>query len=634
MAGINIILSKISVAANAIKTGAALWLKGVARKDNTGNRVHDFSLNENHAELYTGRYLEFDGLNDSVLVSDAINGIKTACVWINPATTTEVLFDFDGGATTIYLSAGTVLTKGITSPTIYVDGVEVSTVVAGSWQLVVVTSETAWNATALTFAEEGGNYYDGGACYIKLFADALKLEDAEELYSYPEKVIPRTTQISRLLFFFSCMESDDVSGFLADQSNYQRVARIQGATYSKGAQEPAPQTAIQNSQKRVYSANDTYVNVPHDAALNVDTTGSWSLVARIWIRSTSGSQGIIVKDNLNNAYALSIQSGNIDFRGAGATGALTFSASAATVYNIVCTVEGGTTAKLYVNGIEEDTGTITAAANTSGDLQIMGYNSGNEFAGFLYYAAVYGKTLSSYQATDFANGKLPHEVDGGFLRGAWINEGVSTWRDYSRFKNTGTVNGTAGFMWDMEGRNGMSAMRLPFTNLRKNRLLLRESGVLVVSDDSTLDALTGVTVECWIKLDSIGAIQQILIKDGAYALRIQSDNTIRFSFWQGTNENTLDSDSTMVADTWYHIVGTYDGTDTNIYINGSLDKTTDLNSGNIDTNSNDILIGGGSTTPTLAVTGDMGPVRVYASGATALEVARNYRKELKLFSYG
>ena len=633
MPGINIIFEKIRIAANVVKSGAGVWLKGVARIVNSGSgRIVDFSENENEGTLNTGRHYSFDGSNDRITIVDTINGIKTASVWINPTTTTQPLFDFDGGATTIYLIGGAVATKGITNPFIYVDGLETTAVTSGSWQLVTVSSNTSWTSTSFTFGEEGSNYYNGLASYVKLFSDFIDLERHQELYYNPERIIPATTQWPQLLLFFSCMENGDVSGYIHESSYYSLIGRIQGPSTAIAAAEPAPQTAIQNHQKRLNSVNNSYVDIPHNDKLNFGASDDWSIACKFWVRATTGSQGLIVKDALNSAYSLTIQSGSLSFRGAGLTGALTFALSSLTSYHVVCTVSGGTTAKLYVNGVLEDSGTITAAAATTSALQLMGYASANEMNGLMYYAAVYGKTLSEYQAADFGNGYLPTEVDGGFLRGAWINEGPNTWSDVSGNGNTGTVNGASSFTYDMEGLRGLSAMRLPFYEFRKNRLLLRGAGFVEVADSNTIDALTGVSIDCWIKLYTIGTIQQIAYKASAYGLKVQANNTIRISFWQ-TSEETLDSTTTLIADTWYHVVGVYDGSDTSIYINGALDKTTDVSSGNIDTNTNDLLIGAASTTPTLALDGDIGQMRVYTSGLTALEVAQNYRKEEKLYNY-
>lgn len=633
MAGIYIALvNKIKVAANTIKSGAGLWLRGVARMDNSAARVQDFSENGNNAEANTGAYVDFNGSSTSLTVTDTISGIKTASVWINPDTTTESLFDFDGGTTTIYLSAGSVLTKGITSPTIYVNATETATVTASTWQLVTVTSNTAWTATGFTLGEEAGNYYGGGASWCKLFADALTSDDVSELYNFPERVIPTRTQYPRLLAFFPMMEGDTVSGYLSSNSASPVIVRYLNTSWGAGAGRPAPQTALLNSQLRVHGATDTYVNIPDNNVLDFTSSSDFSIVVKFWSRATAGSQGLVAKGSLNTSYALSIQSGNLDFRGAGATGALTYAISTFTHYTVVATVSGGTTAKLYVNGIEQATGTITAPAASASALQLMGINSTDEMAGFMYYAAIYNKELSTYEV-DALNRLLPNEVSGGDLVGYWVNDGATTWVDRTRFGNDGTVNGTAGTILDIERSSGKSGLGLPFSGFRHNRLLLRDSGYISVSDDATLDASTGVTIECWVRLDSIGTEQQFVLKGSAYGLKVQSGNTVRFSFWQ-TSEKTLDSTTTLTANTWYYLAATYDGSDAYLYINGAQDATTASHSGNIDTNANDLLIGAASTTPTNKVDGDMNNIRVYTSAATALEIARNYRKQEKLQSYG
>ncbi|MDP2918555.1 MAG: LamG-like jellyroll fold domain-containing protein, partial [bacterium] len=62
--------------------------------------------------------------------------------------------------------------QGFTAPTIYVNGVQKSTITAGVWQHIVITTATALNATDLDLARiEGVGYLEG------------KLDDAR-LYNY------------------------------------------------------------------------------------------------------------------------------------------------------------------------------------------------------------------------------------------------------------------------------------------------------------------------------------------------------------------------------------------------------------------------------------------------------------------
>jgi uncharacterized protein (TIGR02145 family) len=92
--------------------------------------------------------MQFDGSDDYVDVGDVYNGVRTVSFWIKAASTTEKIIDLDGGTHTILLDSGTASTTGFTSPTIYVDGVESSTVDT-NWRFVVITTNTGIDASAV-----------------------------------------------------------------------------------------------------------------------------------------------------------------------------------------------------------------------------------------------------------------------------------------------------------------------------------------------------------------------------------------------------------------------------------------------------------------------------------------------------
>jgi hypothetical protein len=493
-----------------------------------------------------------------------------------------------------------------------------------------VSSDTAWTGSAIIIGLEAGNYGAFSASMIRLFTERFTLEDATELYENPERVKPLRIELVKLALLFTGM-AGGTSAYISNGLPYNRTGRAQNLTRSIGAPQPAPQTAILNQQDRLSFDSNSYVEVTSADELNFSGSDAYSVAARFYIATTAGNQGVIAKGNINSAWSLTIQAGVLTFRGASAA-ELTYSLTENLIYTVVA-VATGTAAKLFVNGVQQDSGVIAASASTSDAVQIGAYNSANQLSGLVYWAAAYSAELTVLEAGDLHSGLFPNSVNGQNLNGLWINDGVSTWQDRTGNGNAGTVTGTTASLKDVRAFKNKSAFGLPFDSDKKHALLLRGSGHALVADSAAIDASTAITLECWVKLQSIGSIQQFMYKTIAYGLKVQADNTVRFSFWQ-TTEETLDTDTALVADTWYYIAATYDGSDTNIYINGVLDKTTNVSSGNIDTNANDLLIGAANTSNTSALDGDITNCRVYTTALTALELARNYRAQRKLFSYG
>ena len=87
------------------------------------------------------------------------------------------------------------------------------------------------------------------------------------------------------------------------------------------------------------------------------------------------------------------------------------------------------------------------------------------------------------------------------------------------------------------------------------------------------------------------------------------------------SSNEVALDTAEYTNIWNHAVGTYDGTDLKLYVNGVL-KTTTNSSGTLGSNSLGITIG--STNDNLYFDGKISQARIYSSALSASEVLQNY----------
>jgi hypothetical protein len=93
--------------------------------------------------------------------------------------------------------------------------------------------------------------------------------------------------------------------------------------------------------------------------------------------------------------------------------------------------------------------------------------------------------------------------------------------------------------------------------------------------------LTGpVTVEAWINRSVTGVQHSIVEKygcnagQGGYVLRVVANDKLLFGTRDDCNNGTSVVGATsLAANTWYHVAGTWDGTALRIYVNGVLDTT-------------------------------------------------------------
>jgi len=124
--------------------------------------------------------LDFDGADDYVSIGAGPTSVKSVEFWVNPASTTEYFIDMNG---TAYISAssGTVSATGFTSPTIFVDGIESTTLVSGKWQHIAITSGTAINASDLEIGRlSGQEEFDGMIDEVRLWSDVRTISEVQE----------------------------------------------------------------------------------------------------------------------------------------------------------------------------------------------------------------------------------------------------------------------------------------------------------------------------------------------------------------------------------------------------------------------------------------------------------------------
>lgn len=147
-------------------------------------------------------------------------------------------------------------------------------------------------------------------------------------------------------------------------------------------------------------------------------------------------------------------------------------------------------------------------------------------------------------------------------------------------------------MIEVSGGRGLTALA--------NQYLLRFNGssdYVAVGDYATYEfggaADAAFTVECWLKLSSIGAAQCVISKGsginstGSYEVRVGAAGKVQFILIDATAVAYVNCASTtlLVPDLWYHIACTYSGSapttpgNLKIYLNGALETTNLITSG-------------------------------------------------------
>jgi hypothetical protein len=164
---------------------------------------------------------------------------------------------------------------------------------------------------------------------------------------------------------------------------------------------------------------------------------------------------------------------------------------------------------------------------------------------------------------------------------------------------------------------------------------------LLVSDDIATMKLPEeeITLEAWV-------YPEHFIEWGGYLSCFQDNGSFEKGWTLGTNnqitfavstENPDDGDGTLSyigagffdVENWYHVVGVYDGSTIQIYVNGELMRTSDMHSGPINYPPNAFLTIGiyKDDNEHFPHKGMIDEVRMYAKALSEEEVQQNFEAE-------
>lgn len=207
----------------------------------------------------------------------------------------------------------------------------------------------------------------------------------------------------------------------------------------------------------------------------------------------------------------------------------------------------------------------------------------------------------------------PVDLDKGLV-GHWkMDEGSGgVLLDHSGTNNDARIVDPSGIKW-VNGKFG-SAIRMPNSRGRY---------FSTVSHNNSLNLTEAVTISAWIRPNQIGT-RTILSKiPNGYELGIFENGKIEFRINRESDGATyrLRSNKSYPTDgkTWMHVVATFDGRSTILYVNGVPDNSAGYGPTQIRTNREPLTIGARGTI--YRWEGDLDDVRVYNRAVTRAEAS-------------
>jgi hypothetical protein len=592
----------------------------------------------NRAALYSGKALDFDGVNDSVTTPNL--PMQSSNTWtivmninITKNASTKYIFDgreagadgfglyiLDNTTRLNYYSNGTDNLTTYNFPAsewfnlaIVRDGADVHFYNNGIF-VETITHSTTYDVTGDFYIGQrfsGIQFFDGQISGFKSFSESLTAAQVADLYNNPEKVVPTGVDNTALKLWLPMMEGAGTTAY--DGSGNGNHGTISGATWTHGIGAPVSQTAVidwnKSSNLVAYSEEfDQWTANTSSVTANDTTAPDGQTTADKWIPNSGTT------------------SANLRFNSADiATGTdyVFFAFAKAAGFDVI-ELDFQDARFSNVNAsFNLTSGTITA---TGGDNVTEGIiDKGNGW----YLCYIVGNSIASGSNSCIfrQNNSTGDGSKGYYLWGA----GFAQASDIVPYVKTSNVIQGSDVLLPQGLTSGrdITGVNL-FENVRKQGALnLDGNSWAEVHDNASLDITDAITLEAWVKWDSSDSDTGIL---GRYEttgdkrsimLVHHSTGVLRlYTSPNGSTTYNVTNTQTLTDGEWYHIVGTSDGSTLKIYVNA---QTPDSSTGSaIYSNDIPLEIGRYNQDDSKSTSKPIAQPRIYNRALTAEEVERNY----------
>ena len=610
----------------------------------------------NRASLYSGKALDFDGVNDSVSVGTLSGDVYAATfltytdVDITAATITQTLINFATGsgnwafkfgASTGFLTDETLsillpnnarigidktIPKGWNAWAVCWDGSTYKIYQNGQEQQTI-TSGTA-SVISMGLVELGkelsSQYYNGSLSNVKVYSTALTAAQVSDLYLNPEKIVPDGVANSALKLWLPMMEGAGTTAY--DGSGNGNHGTISGATWVSGVGAPVAQTALVGWNKgtnlQPYSEQlDNSVWTQQAASITANVIASpdgYQNADELKVTSFTDYHQLAAVQNVasGTTYAFSVYakqgSGTkyLQFAGAGlqvASQAPIFDLQNGVAYTAATkTVCLSASIQSVGNGWHRCSAVISAAGTAGMTLCFVGATnafSGDSFAGngtdsFYFWG-------TQVEAADSLGAYIPNHTSTQITTPVLLPQGLTSGRDIT---GVNSVSRNA-YALNLDGKSWAE-----------------------VHDNASLDITSAITLECWFdNTNAYDSIRYLFDKSdnstNGFELRLFSQTGLQLVFRSLT---PISITASIPSSGWVHIVGIYDGVNTKIYVNGVINSTL-ATTGTITSNTYPLTIGGDVQNSNYSLNKPIALPRIYNRALTATEVSRNYNADKSKF---
>jgi hypothetical protein len=494
------------------------------------------------------------------VASTAMGGVQQtySSVSVSDNTWTHIAVSVDFSSITdsvkMYINGteDTSLTDGISGT--FVDNTTYNTAIGGTW------------------TGSAGRLFEGKIDQVRIFNKALSTSEISSLYGETACVYTSTTdtvnyQGTNLAYYKFDNTTEDETG------NHDGTGYNLSYTFGRFGQ-----CADFNG---LTSSSGTYISVPHNTSFSWKNNKTLSL----WFKLDSylsGSRGLAAKGNGGSGpYGWYLYKNGPDNKigftyydsAVNAATLVTNNAVDLNTWYHLCITTNGTTDRLYLNGVEEDSTSSIVGIDVNTPLVIGRFYSNftdYNIDGQIDQVRFYESTLD---ATAVAN--LYNEKQAYITKNASNPFGDSNEVAFYKFENnsndsTGSNNGTDTSITYTSGSGIIGTYSADFNG---------SSSYISVPHSSTFNWTNNKTLSVWVKFDAVASLRGIVAKGSGSApygwvLYMTSTSKIQFVQYNSLSQaSTLASSFTAVTNKWYHVCVTGDGTTNKLYIDGSLNHS-------------------------------------------------------------
>jgi len=589
----------------------------VDRSDSSGN---GYTLTDNEttasAQGKYGNGSEHVPANTEYLSNaSTISGVKTISFWSNPDTLTNYFTNLTSSANIQSDSNGFLSANGFSSPKIYVNGGESTTISVDTWQLVTVTSDTAINADQFYVGKAGSNYFDGTLDEVRLYNRELSPSEVLKLYKWAPGPV-------------GWWKMDEGTGaYSYDSSGNNNTGSLNSPLWVNG----------KIGQALKFDGSDDFVNAGTNASLDITS----SITLEAWINPTTLSQAsspeLIAKSASAYFYRMRfVDGGYLRFNAYGTSDNLLSSLStvSANAWTHIAMTYDGAYKKIYINGVlnNQEATTGTMASETGHTLYIGGFDGSENFNGSIDDVRIYNYARTPSQIVEDINAghPAPGSPVGSPIIHYKFDEGDGTTANNSGSDTT--LSATCSESWTSSGKVGRAFN------------VASSSNSASAGDVGFVDGLTEMAVSFWIKPSALAVARNII---GKWPSSITSN-----SFKIGTGDSVNDefrifiaayindasnyyetSNLDLTTSSWQHIVVVYNGGNSaneRIKVYKNSRPVSGIVTGTIPTSmtsgSTSNLIIGDVTGQSAAFTGIYDEVKIYNFALTENQVKLEYNQ--------